>query len=232
VSSDSSALSAAASTTFHLFPKLPPEIRLIVLRLITNSPKTISISTKYDFSDWSHVDHLTHSAHTIPLVLHTSHESRSITLKHYKLYLSPCFPDKRFFINYDAGTILIWHRKAIDFFYHGQQENQVSYPDDILELWKKVKFLACSGYNRSEDPTDVFSDVPWGWTLARFESVEEVTIGDFVREARDFRDPDVDCSVKREYFKNCKERLEASWKAKDSASRGRFLLSGLRLLRR
>jgi hypothetical protein len=29
--------------------------------------------------------------------------------------------------------------------------------------------------------------------------------------------------VKREHFKNCKERLETLWKAKDSASRGKIL---------
>src|ERR1700684_3858409 len=150
--------SPAPTTTFHKFPKRPPELRLMIWRLIANTPRTISISCTYlSFPERYiitngmytrnpdyHITGVKHNARTVPAILSVSQEARFIGLEHYDFFFSPAFLGQLgFYINYAVDTLLIWEDDVIDFFFAGLDASYASsLPDEILELEKKLKFLA------------------------------------------------------------------------------------------
>jgi hypothetical protein len=147
-------------TTFHPFFRLPLELRRKIWAFAANEQRTIKIQEDYIWTVYGDDFLLTarkvkHNAHIVLAILHTSSEARSTAGRHYELYISPRFKNRGFYINFASDTLAIQSWTALSSLHDGLQENQTSWPADILELEQKLKFLGfcdwSGGLCRSHD---------------------------------------------------------------------------------
>ncbi|KAN0102120.1 hypothetical protein V8E51_012630 [Hyaloscypha variabilis] len=155
----------AAATSFPQFPKLPAELCLRIWYFAAHVPRTITLRGGHDF-----FLHLKHNGHTIPAVLHTSHDSRIVALKFYQRYYNIIFTGGGFFINYATDTLLLWDNLTIQALYPEYLFNRGYWVKKHTKLEQNLKFLAVAGHY----PTRAYDH--WQKVLARFWRVEEVLI--------------------------------------------------------
>jgi hypothetical protein len=200
----------------------------MIWRLIANTPRTISISCTYlSFPERYiitngmytrnpdyHITGVKHNARTVPAILSVSQEARFIGLEHYDFFFSPAFLGQLgFYINYAVDTLLIWEDDVIDFFFAGLDASYASsLPDEILELEKKLKFLAFRGYYRAGSLDD------FGWVLVRFKALKVLIIEEVVQDIW-HNDP----NITRVHLECVKQRLDAAWLGKRVPSGVGFL---------
>jgi hypothetical protein len=133
-------------TTFHPFPKLPFELRTKIWILAANEKRTITVQEDYVWTGYGDDSIFTtslvkHNAHSVPAILRTSYEARSAALRNYELYVSPCFKNKGFYINFASDTLAIQSLSALWSLYDGLQETQTSWPAHVVELEQKLRLL-------------------------------------------------------------------------------------------
>jgi hypothetical protein len=159
-----------------------------------------------------HITGVKHNARTVPAILSVSQEARFIGLEHYDFFFSPAFLGQLgFYINYAVDTLLIWEDDVIDFFFAGLDASYASsLPDEILELEKKLKFLAFRGYYRAGSLDD------FGWVLVRFKALKVLIIEEVVQDIW-HNDP----NITRVHLECVKQRLDAAWLGKRVPSGGR-----------
>ncbi|PMD42162.1 hypothetical protein L207DRAFT_631995 [Hyaloscypha variabilis F] len=154
--------------TFHKFPQLPPELRVMIWRFVSKTPRTLTL-------DWAIKKRgapmvIEHFAKTVPAVLHISHESRSTAARHYEFYYSSRLNIKPLYINFNVDTLMIGDWEALDLFYAGLKDGQNSWPADLLELESKVKLLTFAGPQLSPR----FENLQW--ILWRFSNLRELVL--------------------------------------------------------
>lgn len=96
-------------TQFHLFPSLPYEIRHKIYKHILSEPRTVKITgEKGIMTSTSRARRYLkryNSSTPIPTLLHLSHETRLLALKHYKPHFrTQCSPSYTY-INFETDTI-------------------------------------------------------------------------------------------------------------------------------
>jgi hypothetical protein len=159
-----------------------------------------------------HITGVEHNARTVPAILSVSQEARIMALEHYDFFFSPGFLGQLgFYINYAVDTLLIWENDVIDFFFAGLDVSYASpLPDEILELEKKLKFLAFRGYYSAGSLSD------FGWVIARFKALKELIIEEAVQDIW-HNDP----NITRVHLECVKQRIDAAWLGKRVPSGGR-----------
>lgn len=99
-----------APNAFHLFPRLPIELRHKTLTFALQIPTLVPlIFTAEDPMGWDM--HLV--SRSIPPLLHSSHESRLLTLKNYPTPFTLPGSKLQVYVNFDIDTVMV--RVAISF---------------------------------------------------------------------------------------------------------------------
>ncbi|PMD42164.1 hypothetical protein L207DRAFT_580838 [Hyaloscypha variabilis F] len=134
---------------FKFFPKLPPEIRLMVWRHALPKPRTITI-TSTDFTTrgergWPvRNNRVSHNAQNVPCILHACPESRRLALKTYQLAFGRQLRQQPIYFNFQTDILLLADESAVKSFFGGINEFEAF--GVIGDLKKKVRHLAIGGY--------------------------------------------------------------------------------------
>ncbi|KAE9369822.1 hypothetical protein N431DRAFT_443445 [Stipitochalara longipes BDJ] len=154
--------------TFHKFVQFPPEIRLMIWCFIAITPRNITFDWAIKKKGAPMV--IEHTAKTVPAILYISHEARNTAFQQYEVYASSRLSIKPFYINFDVDTLMFGDWEAVQLFYAGLQEDQSSWPADLLVLEAKIKFLAFGGQQLSPCFENHL------WVLWRFSNLKELML--------------------------------------------------------
>lgn len=163
------------SLEFTIFPKLLPELRIMIWRFAANHERTITI---HDFggSECHRTGRFAkHNATAVPGVLHANSEARATGLKHYTLRFGPQFNGNPIYFNCNADGICFPNFNDLDAFYEIRNRGMfglVTRPAKLqvtpahLELEDNLKRLLIGSSN-------IYLR---NWLLERFWRVDEVLI--------------------------------------------------------
>jgi hypothetical protein len=111
-----------SSTTFHLFGRLPPEIRYMIWKTACSEPRLIELTWKllvkgFNRGFWTahHYYHATPNSSKVPAILHALQEARGEALRFYQ---------RRYFTNETNGsqeTKHVYFNPRVDIIYFGYQ---------------------------------------------------------------------------------------------------------------
>lgn len=105
------------SLEFTIFPKLLPELRIMIWRFAANHERTITI---HDFggSECHRTGRFAkHNATAVPGVLHANSEARATGFMHYTLRFGPQFNGNPIYFNCNADGICFPNFNDLDAFY-------------------------------------------------------------------------------------------------------------------
>ena len=160
---------------FTVFPKLLPELRIMIWRFSANNQRTITI---HDFggSGCQRTGRFAkHNATAVPGVLHANSEARATAFKHCTLRFGPQFNGNPIYFNYNADGLCFPNFNDLDTFYGLLSRGMfvlVTRPAKLqvtpahLELEENLKRLVIGSSN-------IYLR---NWLLGRFWRVDEVLI--------------------------------------------------------
>jgi hypothetical protein len=128
-------LSFEANREFHIFPKLPLEIRLEIWRLMIPRGRTVQIEVRR--SPIRAREFFILGSHTpTPVVLHVNYESRQESLRHFKV------------LKYNLRGQPVYFRPELDLIYFHMKNPPLDFP---------LEFFKCSSYIDGGDTAELES---------------------------------------------------------------------------